>query len=134
MDELTEYQTRSVLAVPIMNGKDMVAVLMATNKLDGPSFTAKDEEVRRRPGRAESGSSCVLRPPSFSSQTLNKYLNFANLLLRVFHLSYLHNCETRRGQVRAELRGGGGPDVLGGVSVGLLCRCCCGRPVRCLRS
>lgn len=33
-------------------------------------------------------------------QTLNKYLNFANLLLRVFHLSYLHNCETRRGQVR----------------------------------
>lgn len=32
-------------------------------------------------------------------QTLNKYLNFANLLLRVFHLSYLHNCETRRGQV-----------------------------------
>lgn len=33
-------------------------------------------------------------------QTLNKYLNFANLVLRVFHLSYLHNCETRRGQVR----------------------------------
>lgn len=33
------------------------------------------------------------------SQTINKYLNFANLLLRVFHLSYLHNCETRRGQV-----------------------------------
>uniref|UniRef100_A0AAQ6IBN7 Phosphodiesterase n=1 Tax=Anabas testudineus TaxID=64144 RepID=A0AAQ6IBN7_ANATE len=32
-------------------------------------------------------------------QTLNKYLNFANLVLRVFHLSYLHNCETRRGQV-----------------------------------
>lgn len=32
-------------------------------------------------------------------QTLNKYLNFANLLLRVFHLSYLHNCETRKGQV-----------------------------------
>lgn len=32
-------------------------------------------------------------------QTLKKYLNFANLVLRVFHLSYLHNCETRRGQV-----------------------------------
>lgn len=35
-------------------------------------------------------------------QTLNKYLNFANLLLRVFHLTYLHSCETRRGQVRLQ--------------------------------
>lgn len=51
-DELTEYQTKSVLAVPIMNGKDMVAVLMAINKLDGPSFTAKDEEVRARTASA----------------------------------------------------------------------------------
>lgn len=31
-----------------------------------------------------------------------KYLDFANLVLRVFHLSYLHNCETRRGQVRLQ--------------------------------
>uniref|UniRef100_A0A669EUX7 Phosphodiesterase n=1 Tax=Oreochromis niloticus TaxID=8128 RepID=A0A669EUX7_ORENI len=75
VDELTEYVTKNVLAVPIMNGKDMVAVMMAVNKLDGACFTAKDEE------------------------TLNKYLNFANLALRVFHLSYLHNCETRRGQM-----------------------------------
>uniref|UniRef100_A0AAQ6ITA4 Phosphodiesterase n=1 Tax=Anabas testudineus TaxID=64144 RepID=A0AAQ6ITA4_ANATE len=44
VDELTEYQTKNVLAVPIMNGKDMVAVMMAVNKLDGPCFTAKDEE------------------------------------------------------------------------------------------
>ncbi|KAG1935154.1 rod cGMP-specific 3',5'-cyclic phosphodiesterase subunit alpha-like [Pimephales promelas] len=75
VDTLTEYQTKSVLATPIMNGKDMVAVMMAVNKIDGPHFTAQDEE------------------------TLKKYLNFANLVLRVFHLSYLHNCETRRGQV-----------------------------------
>ncbi|KAM7389355.1 hypothetical protein PAMP_023339 [Pampus punctatissimus] len=75
VDELTEYQTKNVLAVPIMNGKDMVAVMMALNKLEEPHFTTKDEE------------------------TLNKYLFFANLILRVFHLSYLHNCETRRGQV-----------------------------------
>ncbi|TKS72783.1 Rod cGMP-specific 3',5'-cyclic phosphodiesterase subunit alpha [Collichthys lucidus] len=75
VDELTETKTNNVLAIPIMNGKDMVAVMMAINKLDGPRFTTKDEE------------------------TLNKYLNFANLILRVFHLSYLHNCETRRGQV-----------------------------------
>lgn len=87
-----------------MNGKDMVAVMMAINKLDGPSFTAKDEEVRPCPAWDN-----VSAPPAssgvfFSSQTLNKYLNFANLLLRVFHLSYLHNCETRRGQVRRERR------------------------------
>uniref|UniRef100_A0AAV2MMA7 GAF domain-containing protein n=1 Tax=Knipowitschia caucasica TaxID=637954 RepID=A0AAV2MMA7_KNICA len=75
VDELTEFSTKNILAVPIMNGKDMVAVMMAVNKLDEPHFSQKDEE------------------------TLNKYLNFANLLLRVFHLSYLHSCETRRGQV-----------------------------------
>lgn len=45
VDELTEYQTKSVLAVPVLNGKDMVAVMMAVNKLDGPHFTTKDEEV-----------------------------------------------------------------------------------------
>lgn len=45
VDELTEYKTKSVLAIPIMNGKDMVAVMMAINKLDGPCFTEKDEEV-----------------------------------------------------------------------------------------
>uniref|UniRef100_A0A3P8VXG2 Phosphodiesterase n=1 Tax=Cynoglossus semilaevis TaxID=244447 RepID=A0A3P8VXG2_CYNSE len=75
VDELTEYQTKNALAIPIMNGKDMVAVMMAVNKLEGNCFTDKDEE------------------------TLKKYLNFANLVLRVFHLNYLHNCETRRGQV-----------------------------------
>uniref|UniRef100_A0AAQ4S7J4 Phosphodiesterase n=1 Tax=Gasterosteus aculeatus aculeatus TaxID=481459 RepID=A0AAQ4S7J4_GASAC len=40
VDELTEYKTKSVLAIPIMNGKDMVAVMMALNKLDGPRFTS----------------------------------------------------------------------------------------------
>uniref|UniRef100_A0A671LLE4 Phosphodiesterase 6A, cGMP-specific, rod, alpha n=1 Tax=Sinocyclocheilus anshuiensis TaxID=1608454 RepID=A0A671LLE4_9TELE len=73
VDTLTEYETKNVLATLIMNGKDMVAVMMAVNKIGAPHFTAQDEEV--------------------------KYLNFANLVLRVFHLSYLHNCETRRGQV-----------------------------------
>lgn len=75
VDTLTEYETKNVLATPIMNGKDVVSVIMAVNKIDGPSFNAKDEEV------------------------LQKFLNFANLILRVFHLSYLHNCETRKGQV-----------------------------------
>lgn len=36
----------------------------------------------------------------FDFQILLKYLNFANIIMKVFHLSYLHNCETRRGQVK----------------------------------
>ncbi|XP_014388954.1 PREDICTED: rod cGMP-specific 3',5'-cyclic phosphodiesterase subunit beta [Myotis brandtii] len=74
-DELTGYETRSLLATPIMNGKDVVAVVMAVNKLDGPGFTSEDEDV------------------------FLKYLNFGALNLKIYHLSYLHNCETRRGQV-----------------------------------
>ncbi|XP_048399564.1 rod cGMP-specific 3',5'-cyclic phosphodiesterase subunit beta-like [Stegostoma tigrinum] len=75
VDELTEYQTKSVLATPIMNGKEVVAVIMATNKTAGPYFTEHDEDL------------------------FLKYLNFATLNLKIYHLSYLHNCETRRGQV-----------------------------------
>ncbi|ELR60803.1 Rod cGMP-specific 3',5'-cyclic phosphodiesterase subunit beta, partial [Bos mutus] len=74
-DELTDYVTRNILATPIMNGKDVVAVIMAVNKLDGPCFTSEDEDV------------------------FLKYLNFGTLNLKIYHLSYLHNCETRRGQV-----------------------------------
>lgn len=31
--------------MPILNGKDMVAVIMALNKTTGPHFTAEDEDV-----------------------------------------------------------------------------------------
>ncbi|MGH0121866.1 UNVERIFIED_CONTAM: hypothetical protein FKN15_067162 [Acipenser sinensis] len=81
VDQLTEYTTKSILATPILNGKDVVGVLMAINKIGAPHFTKQDEEV------------------------LMKYLNFANLILRVFHLSYLHNCETRRGQSLTQFLG-----------------------------
>lgn len=40
-----EYETKNILATPILNGKDMVAVMMAVNKVDAPHFTKKDEEV-----------------------------------------------------------------------------------------
>ncbi|XP_078267230.1 rod cGMP-specific 3',5'-cyclic phosphodiesterase subunit alpha [Rhinoraja longicauda] len=75
VDVLTEYQTKNVLATPVTNGKDVVAVIMAVNKIDGAHFTTKDEEI------------------------LIKYLNFLNLTLKIYHLNYLHNCETRKGQV-----------------------------------
>lgn len=44
-DELTDYVTKNILATPIMNGKDVVAIIMAVNKLDGPCFTSEDEDV-----------------------------------------------------------------------------------------
>ncbi|NXU61475.1 PDE6B phosphodiesterase, partial [Horornis vulcanius] len=53
----------------------LVAVIVAINKLNGPYFTSSDETL------------------------FLKYLNFASLNLKIYHLSYLHNCETRRGQV-----------------------------------
>uniref|UniRef100_A0A4W3IZN7 Phosphodiesterase n=1 Tax=Callorhinchus milii TaxID=7868 RepID=A0A4W3IZN7_CALMI len=74
-DQLTDYTTRNLLASPIMNGKDVVAVIMAVNKIDGPYFNEEDEDL------------------------FLKYLNFATLNLKIFHLTYLHSCETRRGQV-----------------------------------
>ncbi|XP_060044393.1 rod cGMP-specific 3',5'-cyclic phosphodiesterase subunit beta isoform X1 [Erinaceus europaeus] len=75
VDELTGYVTRTILATPVMNGKDVMAVVMAVNKLNGPCFTCEDEDI------------------------FLKYLNFGTLNLKIYHLSYLHNCETRRGQV-----------------------------------
>lgn len=45
VDELTEFTTRNILAAPILNGKDMVAVIMALNKTTGPHFSAQDEDV-----------------------------------------------------------------------------------------
>uniref|UniRef100_A0A8D2INK4 Phosphodiesterase 6B n=1 Tax=Varanus komodoensis TaxID=61221 RepID=A0A8D2INK4_VARKO len=75
VDELTDYTTRNILATPIMNGKDVVAVIMAVNKVGGPYFSTADEKL------------------------FLKYLNLASLNLKIYHLSYLHNCETRRGQV-----------------------------------
>lgn len=46
VDELMGYTTKNILATPIMNGKDVVAVIMAINKTDGPFFTPEDQDVR----------------------------------------------------------------------------------------
>lgn len=75
VDELTEYTTRNVLATPIMNGKDVVGVIMAINKTNGPHFTDADEDL------------------------FLKYLKVGTLNLKIYHLSYLHSCETRKGQM-----------------------------------
>ncbi|KAI4816558.1 hypothetical protein KUCAC02_008881 [Chaenocephalus aceratus] len=75
VDDLTEYKTQTILASPILNGKDLVAVIMVLNKTTGPHFTAEDEDL------------------------FSKFLKIATLNLKIYHLSYLHNCETRKGQL-----------------------------------
>ncbi|KAJ7987084.1 hypothetical protein DPEC_G00335080 [Dallia pectoralis] len=75
VDDLTEYKTRNILATPIMNGNDVVAVIMALNKTTGPHFSADDEDL------------------------FLKYLKIATLNLKIYQLNYLYNCETRKGQV-----------------------------------
>lgn len=45
MDKQTGYVTRNLLATPIVMGKEVLAVIMAVNKVDAPEFSKQDEEV-----------------------------------------------------------------------------------------
>lgn len=45
MDKKTGYTTISMLATPIMQGKEVLAVVMALNKLNATEFSKEDEEV-----------------------------------------------------------------------------------------
>lgn len=42
----------------------------------------------------------ILTPFPPSSQLFFKYMRVATLNLKIYHLSYLHSCETRKGQVQ----------------------------------
>ncbi|XP_005991621.1 cone cGMP-specific 3',5'-cyclic phosphodiesterase subunit alpha' isoform X2 [Latimeria chalumnae] len=75
VDKQTGYTTTSMLATPIMQSKEVLAVIMAINKIDEPAFTKDDEEV------------------------FMKYLNFASVVLRHYHTTYLHSIESRRSQM-----------------------------------
>lgn len=45
MDKQTGYVTKNLLAVPIVMGKEVLAVVMAVNKISAPEFSKQDEEV-----------------------------------------------------------------------------------------
>lgn len=45
MDKQTGYVTRNLLATPIMMGKEVLAVVMAVNKVNASEFSKQDEEV-----------------------------------------------------------------------------------------
>lgn len=45
MDKHTGYVTRNLLATPIVMGKEVLAVVMAVNKVNAPAFSKQDEKV-----------------------------------------------------------------------------------------
>nr|XP_015201887.1 PREDICTED: cone cGMP-specific 3',5'-cyclic phosphodiesterase subunit alpha' [Lepisosteus oculatus] len=75
VDKQTGYTTKNMLACPVMNGKEVLAVVMAINKTDEPEFSKADEEL------------------------FLKYLNFATVILQQNQISYMYNVESRRSQV-----------------------------------
>ncbi|NXG90813.1 PDE6C phosphodiesterase, partial [Stercorarius parasiticus] len=75
LDKKTGYTTVNMLATPIMQGKEVLAVVMALNKLNATEFSKEDEEV------------------------FKKYLNFISLALRHHHMTYLYNIECRKSQM-----------------------------------
>ncbi|XP_053306946.1 cone cGMP-specific 3',5'-cyclic phosphodiesterase subunit alpha' [Spea bombifrons] len=74
-DKQTGYTTNNLLATPILQGKEVLAVIMAVNKQNEPAFSKADEEV------------------------FMKYLNFVSLALKHHHITYLHNVESRKSQI-----------------------------------
>ncbi|XP_078497260.1 cone cGMP-specific 3',5'-cyclic phosphodiesterase subunit alpha' [Lissotriton helveticus] len=74
-DKQSGYKTNSVLSTPIMYGKEVLAIMMAVNKLNAPAFSKQDEEV------------------------FVKYLSFVSIVLKQYHITYLHNVESRRSQI-----------------------------------
>ncbi|EHB07595.1 Cone cGMP-specific 3',5'-cyclic phosphodiesterase subunit alpha' [Heterocephalus glaber] len=75
MDKKTGYVTRNLLATPIVMGKEVLAVVMAVNKVNASEFSKQDEEV------------------------FSKYLNFVSVILRLQHINYLYKVESRRSQI-----------------------------------
>lgn len=46
MDKKTGYKTVNMLTTAITQGKEVLAVVMALNKLNAPEFSKEDEEVK----------------------------------------------------------------------------------------
>nr|3DBA_A Chain A, Cone cGMP-specific 3',5'-cyclic phosphodiesterase subunit alpha' [Gallus gallus]3DBA_B Chain B, Cone cGMP-specific 3',5'-cyclic phosphodiesterase subunit alpha' [Gallus gallus]3JAB_A Chain A, GafA domain of cone phosphodiesterase 6C [Bos taurus]3JAB_M Chain M, GafA domain of cone phosphodiesterase 6C [Bos taurus] len=66
LDKKTGYTTVNMMAIPITQGKEVLAVVMALNKLNASEFSKEDEEV------------------------FKKYLNFISLVLRLEHHHHHH--------------------------------------------
>ncbi|XP_073096771.1 cone cGMP-specific 3',5'-cyclic phosphodiesterase subunit alpha' isoform X5 [Manis javanica] len=75
MDKQTGYVTRNLLAFPVMMGKEVLAVVMAVNKVNASEFSKQDEEI------------------------FSKYFSFVSIILKLHHTNYLYSVESRRSQI-----------------------------------
>ncbi|KAJ6668931.1 hypothetical protein lerEdw1_007740 [Lerista edwardsae] len=75
VDKQTGYTTINMLATPVMQGKEVLAVIMALNKQNAPEFSKEDEDV------------------------FKKYINFVSLALKQYHTTYMFNLESRKSQM-----------------------------------
>ncbi|XP_033005153.1 cone cGMP-specific 3',5'-cyclic phosphodiesterase subunit alpha' isoform X1 [Lacerta agilis] len=75
VDKQTGYTTVSMLATPIVSGKEVLAVIMALNKQNASEFSKEDEDL------------------------FNKYINFLALAVKQYHTTYLYNLESRKSQM-----------------------------------
>ncbi|XP_057362078.1 cone cGMP-specific 3',5'-cyclic phosphodiesterase subunit alpha' isoform X3 [Manis pentadactyla] len=75
MDKQTGYVTRNLLAFPVVMGKEVLAVVMAVNKVNASEFSKQDEEV------------------------FSKYFSFVSIILKLHHTNYLYSVESRRSQI-----------------------------------
>ncbi|XP_076856813.1 cone cGMP-specific 3',5'-cyclic phosphodiesterase subunit alpha' [Brachyhypopomus gauderio] len=75
VDQQTGYCTKSMLAAPVVSGKDPLGVLMALNKVGGNDFSKVDEDL------------------------FNKYISLASVIALQHYTTYMWNVESRRSQV-----------------------------------
>ncbi|KAI7796876.1 cone cGMP-specific 3',5'-cyclic phosphodiesterase subunit alpha' [Triplophysa rosa] len=75
VDKQTGYTTKSMLGAPLMNGKDLLGIVMVINKVGGTEFSKADEEL------------------------FNKYITFATVIALQHYTTYMYNVESRRSQV-----------------------------------
>ncbi|KAG9345974.1 hypothetical protein JZ751_007789, partial [Albula glossodonta] len=75
VDKQTGYKTNNLLSFPIVYDKDVIAVVMALNKIGANEFSKADEEI------------------------FTKYMNFATVVAHQYHVAYMWNVESRRSQV-----------------------------------
>ncbi|KAM4702846.1 cone cGMP-specific 3',5'-cyclic phosphodiesterase subunit alpha' [Rhinophrynus dorsalis] len=74
-DKQTGFTTKNLLATPILQGKEVLAVIMAINKQNATEFSKEDEQV------------------------FIKYMDFVSIILKYHHINYLHNVESRKSQI-----------------------------------
>uniref|UniRef100_A0A670ZHU3 Phosphodiesterase n=1 Tax=Pseudonaja textilis TaxID=8673 RepID=A0A670ZHU3_PSETE len=75
VDKQTGYTTNNMLTIPILQGKEVLAVFMALNKQNASEFSKEDEDV------------------------FNKYIQFLSLAVKQYHITYLYNVELRKSQI-----------------------------------